>query len=272
MMAEQASICFASEPLSQSFHCCECCAAAGSKLANMRAGTTIPLNTRIHVSLRMGEEYQSALEQANKCVHEFFGGRAGCENCTAKCPLLALSGHGLLHRTCPLSGAKPTCIKVNSVWLNEDVSAILDLIESAHAIHERFSWHPNPICIGGVDIQHEKRIRFGVVCTNPGNMRATPFAYRFAPESDAYVVTSTFEVIHQLGPNVLPGLAVVNYSELCGYPIGSQHFIELTDFIAVVADLFSINRQRLSEDLRPRLLSLRYYVVLCEARNGWIVV
>jgi len=54
------------------------------------------------------------------------------------------------------AGVKRTCITANSVWLNEDVSPVFDLIKRAHAIHERLGWHPNPICIGGVDIQYEK--------------------------------------------------------------------------------------------------------------------
>jgi hypothetical protein len=74
----------------------------------------------------------------------------------------------------------------------------------------------------------------------------------------------TFEVINQFGSNVLLGLVVVDYSELCDYPVSSEHFIELTDLITVVGDLFSVNRDRLSEDLRTRLLSFRYYVILCK--------
>src|SRR6516165_2677009 len=80
MMAEQASICFSSEPFSQSFHCCEYCAAAGSKFANMKVGTTIAFNTRIHVFLRMREEYQSAYRSSHLIKRN-----AGSARCVGSC-------------------------------------------------------------------------------------------------------------------------------------------------------------------------------------------
>jgi len=103
-------------------------------------------------------------------------------------------------------------------------------------------------------------------------MRTAVFANCLAQESDDDVIASTFEVINQFGSDVMLGLVVVNYRELCDYPIGPQHFIELTDLITVVGDLFSVNRDGLSKNLGARLLALRYHVVLCEARNGRIVV
>jgi hypothetical protein len=75
MMAEQASICFSSEPFSQSFHCCKCCAAAGSKLANMSRDN----HTLQYVYSRFPShagEIPISMERAKKCAHEFFGREA----------------------------------------------------------------------------------------------------------------------------------------------------------------------------------------------------
>jgi hypothetical protein len=64
--------------------------------------------------------------------------------------------------------------------VNENVPAVFDLIERAHAPDKCFGWHPNPVRTGGVDIENEKRVGFGVVCANWGNVRATPLAYSLA--------------------------------------------------------------------------------------------
>ena len=105
-----------------------------------------------------------------------------------------------------------------------------------------------------------------------GNVRAAPLADSLAQEGNDHVVAATFEVINQLGSDVLLDLVVINYGELGDYPIRSQHFIELADLIAVVGNLLSVDRQRFSEYLRARLLALGYDVVLCEPRDSWIVV
>jgi len=50
------------------------------------------------------------------------------------------------------------------------------------------------------------------------------------------------EVLNQFIPNVVIEFILVNYSELSSYSICSQHFIKLTDLIAKVSDLFSVER------------------------------
>src|SRR5262249_11275332 len=100
----------------------------------------------------------------------------------------------------------------------------------------------NPVRAGGIDVQDKKRIGFGVVRPKWGNMRTAPFAHSLAQERHNYVIASTFEVLNQLGPNVLLYLVVVNYGQLRGYSIRSQHFIELPDLIAEVGDRFSVDR------------------------------
>ena len=126
--------------------------------------------------------------------------------------------------------------------------------------------------LAGLTSRMRNEFGFGVVCANWGNVRAAPLAYSLAQEGYDHVVAATFEVINQLGSDVLLDLVVINYGELGDYPIRSQHFIELADLIAVVGNLLSVDRQRLSEYLRARLLALGYDVVLCEPRDSWIVV
>jgi len=48
------------------------------------------------------------------------------------------------------------------------------------------------------------------------------------------------EVLNQFSPNVVVEFIFVSYSEISRYSICSQHFIKLTDLIAKVSDLFSV--------------------------------
>src|SRR5262249_15985443 len=103
-------------------------------------------------------------------------------------------------------------------------------------------------------------------------MPAAALAYGIALIRYDHVVTPTLEVFNQFISNVLLDLVVINYSELGGCPMCSKHFIELTNLIAEVPDLFSVDRQRFAEHLCARLLTLRDHVVLRETRDGRIEV
>ena len=81
-------------------------------------------------------------------------------------------------------------------------------------------------------------------------MGGTVLADRLAQVIDDDVIAGMFEVLDQIGANVLFGLAVVDNDQPCGKAVRPQHFVELPDLVAEVVDLLSIDGHRLPENLR----------------------
>jgi len=162
-------------------------------------------------------------------------------------------------------------VKNASRGLNKNIPAILNRIESAHTLNEGRSWHPHPASARRIDVKDKERVGFSVVCAKRRDMSGALLAYSLALVGDDHIVTPTLEVFNQISPNILLGLAVINDDKPGRKTICSQHLIELTDLIAEVLDLFSIDRHRFAENLRAGLQAFGDYVVLCEARDRGIV-
>jgi hypothetical protein len=72
------------------------------------------------------------------------------------CLLLTQSGHSagyfkVLFERRELYG-QASVQPANSGRLNKNVSAVLNLIERAHAFDKRSGWHPNPVCTSRINV------------------------------------------------------------------------------------------------------------------------
>src|SRR5215472_9888359 len=150
---------------------------------------------------------------------------------------------------------------------NQDVAAVLNHVKGTHAFDKGRCRHPDPAGTGRVDVHDKKRVGFCVVRTDRRNVAAAALAYRLAPVVDDHIITATFEVVDKLGTDVLLCLAVVDDGEFGDCAVGPEHLVELADLVTEVSDLLAVDRYRLAQYLRARLLALADHVVLGKARK-----
>ncbi len=98
-------------------------------------------------------------------------------------------------------------------------------------------------------------------------MAAARLADGFALVGDDHIIAAAFEIIHQIGADLLLGPGVINDDKPGRQTICPQHLVELAHLIPEILDLLAVDGHRFAEHLRAGLLALGDDVVLSETRQ-----